>query len=207
MGGDGMRFNRNFFRNSVQPDFVLLTNENLTDAEVEDFYHRWEARYQGPGNAHRPAIANFIRDIKTMGFSQREMDFIQGLRWSLEEVSRAYGVPKPLLSDFERATFSNINAAERMFWRNTIVPELKFFEEQLTRMLLPRLGYPDLGLEFDLSVIEALQEDENQRVSREAQLLDRGVLTINEVRRQRGLPDVPWGDAWASVPGNAGTGK
>jgi phage portal protein BeeE len=75
------------------------------------------------------------------------------------------------------------------------VPELKFFEEQLTRMLLPRLGYPDLGLEFDLSVIEALQEDENQRVSREAQLLDRGVLTINEVRRQRGLPDVPWGDA------------
>ena len=138
-----------------------------------------------------------------MGFSQREMDFIQGLRWSLEEVSRAYGVPKPLLSDFERATFSNINAAERMFWRNTILPELKFFEEQLTRMLLPRLGYPDLGLEFDLSVIEALQEDENQRVSREAQLLDRGVLTINEVRRQRGLPDIPWGDAWASVPGNA----
>ena len=202
-----MRFNRNFFRNSAQPDFVLLTNENLTDAEVEDFYHRWEARYQGPGNAHRPAIANFIRDIKTMGFSQREMDFIQGLHWSLEEVSRAYGVPKPLLSDFERATFSNINAAERMFWRNTIVPELKFFEEQLTRMLLPGLGYPDLGLEFDLSVIEALQEDENQRVSREAQLLDQGVLTINEVRRQRGLPDVPWGDAWASVPGNAGTGK
>jgi HK97 family phage portal protein len=115
MGSDGMRFNRNFFRNSAQPDFVLLTNENMTDAEVEDFYHRWEARYRGPGNAHRPAIANFIRDIKTMGFSQREMDFIQGLRWSLEEVSRAYGVPKPLLSDFERATFSNINAAERMF--------------------------------------------------------------------------------------------
>jgi phage portal protein BeeE len=66
MGGDGMRFNRNFFRNSAQPDFVLLTNENMTDAEVEDFYHRWEARYRGPGNAHRPAIANFIRDIKTM---------------------------------------------------------------------------------------------------------------------------------------------
>lgn len=200
MGSDGMRFNRNFFRNSAQPDFVLLTSENLTDAEVEDFYHRWEARYRGPGNAHRPAIANFIRDIKTMGFSQREMDFIQGLRWSLEEVSRAYGVPKPLLADLERATFSNINAAERIFWRNTIVPELKFLEEQLTRMLLPRLGYPDLGLEFDLSVIEALQEDENKRVSREAQLLDRGVLTINEVRRQRGLPDVPWGDTWARAP-------
>ena len=133
----------------------------------------------GAAKAHRPAIASFVRDIKTLGFSQREMEFAQGLRWSLEEVSRAYGVPKPLLSDLERATFANINTTERMFWRNTILPELRFLEERLTRMLLPRLGCPDLVVEFDVSVIEALREDENSRVSREAQLLDRGVLTIN----------------------------
>ncbi len=194
MGCEGMRFNRNFLRNSAQPDFVMLTDESMTDSEISDFYDRWEARYRGPGNAHRPAIANFIRDIKPLGLSHRDMDFIQGLRWSLEEVSRAFGVPKPLLGDFERATFANVNAAERIFWRNTIVPELKFFEEQLTRMLLPRLGYPDLSLEFDLASIEALQEDENQRVAREMQLLDRGVLTINELRRHRNLPDLPWGN-------------
>ncbi len=203
MGKDGLRFNRNFFRNSAQPDFVLLTNESMTDSEVQDFYNRWEDRYRGPAKAHRPAIASFVRDIKTLGFSQREMEFIQGLRWSLEEVSRTYGVPKPLLSDLERATFSNVNAAERMFWRNTILPELQFFEERLNRMLLPRLGYPDLVVEFDVSLIEALREDENSRVSREAQLLDRGVLTINEVRRTRNLPDVPWGDTWAKAPGSA----
>ena len=33
-------------------------------------------------------------------------------------------------------------------------------------MLLPRLGYPELTLEFDLTTIEALQEDENRRVQR-----------------------------------------
>ena len=199
MGRDGLSFNRNFLRNSAQPDFVLLTNESLTDADVQDFYDRWDARYRGPGNAHRPAIANYVSDIKTLGLTHREMDFIQGLRWSLEEVSRAYGVPKPLLSDLERATFANINAAERIFWRNTMVPEMRFLEEQLTRQLLPRLGYPDLALEFDLGSIEALQETESDRVSRDVQLLDRGVLTINEVRRQRGLPDVPWGDSWAGA--------
>jgi len=31
-------------------------------------------------------------------------------------------------------------------------------------------------------------------------MLDRGVLTINEVRRTRSLPDVPWGDIWAKDP-------
>ena len=72
-------------------------------------------------------------------------------------------------------------------------------EEQLSLMLLPRLGYPELTLEFDLSAIEALQEDENRRVQREVQLLDRGVLTINEVRRQRDMPDVAWGDTWSKA--------
>ncbi len=204
MGREGLRYNRNFLRNSARPDFVVLTDENMTDQEINDFYSAWDARYRGPANPYRPAVANFIRDIKTLGFSQRDMDFIQGLRWSLEEVSRAFGVPKPLLSDFERATYANVNAAERMFWRNTMVPEMQFLEEHLNRMLLPRIGYPDLTASFDLNSIEALKEDENRRVTRDSQLLDRGVLTINEVRRSRGLPDVPWGDTWARRPRQAG---
>ena len=203
MGRDGLRFNRNFLLNSARPDFILLTNESMNDVEAEEFYNRWEARHKGPANPNRPAIASFIRDIKTLGFTHRDMEFIQGLRWSLEDVSRVFGVPKPLLSDLERATFANINASERMFWRNTMEPEIGFLEEQINRMLLPRLGYPDLQIKFDLSGIEALREDENSRVSREAQLLDRGVLTINEVRRSRDLPDVPWGDTWAKAPSPA----
>ena len=56
------------------------------------------------------------------------MEFIQGLRWSLEEVSRTYGVPKPLLSDLERATFSNVNAAERMFGATPYSPSCSFLK-------------------------------------------------------------------------------
>ena len=197
MGLDALKFNRSFFKNYAMPDVIFTTEEAMSDEEVDDFYERWEKRYRGPGNAHRPAIASFIKDIKTVsnvGFSQKEMEFVQGLRWSLEDVSRVYGVPLPLLSDYQHATFANINTAERLFWRNTMVPEIKFIEEQLNEKLLPQLGYPELRVEFDLSDVEALREDEDNRVERESKLLDRGVLTINEVRRQHDLPDVPWGD-------------
>lgn len=200
MAHDSLRFNQSLLQNSAQPDFLLLTDSQLTDTEIQTFYHQWETRYQGPQNAHRPAIANFIKDIKTLGLSPRDMDFIQSLRWSLEDISRAYGVPKPLLSDLERATFANINAAERIFWRATIVPQLQFLQEQLNQMLLPRLGYPQHTLQFDLSAIEALQEDQNKRVQRQIQLLDRGVLTINELRQQHNLPPVPWGQGPTSPP-------
>ena len=206
MGHEGLRFNRHLLRNSARPDFLLLTNQELNDAQLEDFYARWEQRYQGPGNAHRPAVASAVRDVKTLGLSHRDIDFIQGLRWSLEEVSRTYGVPKLLLGDFERATYANVQASERLFWRNTVVPEVRFLEDQLNRALLPKLGYPNLTAEFDLSVIEALQEDENSRVQRETALLDRGVLTINEVRRERNLPEVPWGDGYGAGDGQSTPG-
>ncbi len=52
MGGDGLRFNRKLSTQLRQPDFVLLTDAQLTDSEIEEFYSRWEARYRGP--AKRP---------------------------------------------------------------------------------------------------------------------------------------------------------
>ena len=52
-----------------------------------------------------------------------------------------------------------------------------------------------------MNAVEALGDDEGAKVAREAQLLDRGVLTINEFRRSRNLPDVPWGDEWANAAG------
>ena len=193
MAQDSLRYNRSFLQNSAQPDYILLTDQQLTDQDINDFYQRWETRHRGPHNARRPAIANFIKDIKPLSTTPRDLDFIQTLRWSLEEVARAYGVPKPLLSDLERATFANINAAERIFWRNTIVPQLHLLADQLNHHLLPQLGYHHLQIQFDLTSIEALQEDQNKRVQREIQLLDRGVLTINELRQNHHLPPVPWG--------------
>ena len=37
-------------------------------------------------------------------------------------------------------------------------------------------------------------EDETESVDSETKLLDRGVLTINEVQRRQNLPEVPWGN-------------
>ena len=37
-------------------------------------------------------------------------------------------------------------------------------------------------------------EDETERVDSETKLLDRGVLTLNEVRRRQEREEVPWGN-------------
>ena len=75
-----------------------------------------------------------------------------------------------------------------------MIPEIRFIEEQLSQKLLTQLGYPEITLRFETSNIEAQRQDEDSLVNRQSMLLDREVLTFNEVRRQHNLPDVPWGD-------------
>ena len=49
MGHEGLLFNRNLLRNSARPDFLLLTNQEMNETELEEFYTRWESRYRGGG--------------------------------------------------------------------------------------------------------------------------------------------------------------
>lgn len=194
MGWDALRYNRNTFRNGAIPDYILLADQELTDTQAQEFYRRWEDRFQGPDRPHRPAIVSSVRDIRPLAFNQREMEFIEGLRWTVKDVSKVYGVPETMLAELQHATLANMEALERWFWRSTTIPEATMLADRITSSLLPKLGFPDYQVEFDFGGIEALSEGEDQRLKREAEYLDRGVLTINEIRRSRGLEDVPWGN-------------
>lgn len=193
MGLDAISFNRNTLRNGGIPDLVFLAMEGFTQEQVDDFYRRWDQRFGGPSNAHRPAIVNDVQDVKELAFSHREMEWLMGLKWNVQDTSRVYGVPATMLGELEFATLANMEALERIFWRNTMMPEAQTIQETVNRML-QALGFLDIHMEFDFSGIQALAEGEEQRLKRELEYLDRGVMTINEVRRSREMEDVPWGN-------------
>ena len=191
---DSMKYNRNALRNGGIPDYILFGTPDMTDKEIEDFYARWETRFSGPDKAHRPAIASSISDMKSLAFSQREMEWLDGLRWGLEETSRVYGVPQPFLGSLREATLANVETLERIFWRTTMIPEITFLQDRITHDAIPKLGFRGITASFDLEKIDVLTEQEEPRLKRETEYLDRGVLSVNEVRISRGLPPVAGGD-------------
>lgn len=197
MGSEALRFNRNFFANSAMPGDVAITTEGvLTEEEVADFYQRWDDRYRGTARAHRPVLLGGGMDAKKLGTSQRDMDFVKGLEWSVEEVSRAFGVPKVFLSELEHATLANVATLERFLWRNTIAPELRLLEDVVNRSVAPLFDeFPgQRRVQFDLDAIESLRDSENDRIDRQVRLVQAGVVTVNEIRAEHSLPPVPWGD-------------
>jgi len=196
MGFEAQRFNRNFFANSATPGDVAITSEeNPTDEEVSAFYSRWNSRFKGSSRSHRPILLGRGMDAKRLGLTQRDMEFSKALEWSVEEVSRAFGVPTVFLGELENATLSNVSTFERFLWRNTIVPELKLIEDSLNRSLIPAFGLStyEYRFKFDISSVEALKDSEDSQVAREVSLVNAGVMTPNEVRARHGLEAEDWG--------------
>ncbi len=187
MGRDALKGNRSGMENDATPGVLFETDMQFTDAQVDAFYKNWALKHEGPKNKLRPGVLSPGMKASQVGFSPKDMEYLNTLRWTVEDVARAFNVPKPLLHDLERATYANIETTRRMFWETCIVPELKFFEEALREYLLPMFGDPSLVAEFDTSNIEALRESETERARRIKMYVSAGVMTVEEARAEVGL--------------------
>ena len=189
MGDEALRYNRRFYLNSTMPNDVVITNEEGSQEEMERVLEEWDARVYEPGMAHRPFVLFGGVDMKRLGGPKNDLDFIGSLQWSVEEVSRSFGVPKVFLSEYEDATLSNIAAMEQFLWRNTIIPELRFLADGFNRGLIG--GYETAGenleIRFDLSDIEAVQESQSEKAERLGSLVESGIMTVEEARAELGL--------------------
>ena len=97
-------------------------------------------------------------DWKEMGFSPKDMDFIESKNMAAREVALAFGVPPMLLGIPGDNTFANFTEANRSFWRQTVVPLVLRVADNLALWLEPHAG-GTLAIAPDLDQVEALSAD------------------------------------------------
>ena len=105
----------------------------------------------------------------------------------LRVIADAFDLPPLFLGlehDVNRSTAAELND---LAFRSAIVPTARLFAEHLTRDAIgKKLGWGDL--EFVFTDVDARNEMEEAQI--QEILLRTGVLTVNEVRRMRGLPEI-----------------
>ena len=114
----GLLHNRNMFANGGIPDFLLLTDSVTVQAEVDEFYARWDKKYSGPEKQHRPAFMGGIKAVERMAFSNRDSEFKELLNWYIQESARTYGVPEPFLGLLANASLQNVANLYRFLWEH-----------------------------------------------------------------------------------------
>jgi HK97 family phage portal protein len=178
-------WNKAMLDNAARPSGALVYaagDTSLTTEQFERLKAELESAYQGPANAGRPMILEGGLDWKEMGFSPKEMEFIEAKNAAARDIALAFGVPPMLLGIPGDNTYANYAEANRVFWRQTIVPLVSRVSAGLARFLEP---HAEGQLQFvpDLDQIEALSQDRDALWHR---LNDASFLTSDEKREAVG---------------------
>jgi len=177
-------------KNNGRPDFILKSKQNLSKPQIKQLREEWMQLYGGRKSG-MPAVITGELELDKIGFSPREMQNLQGRKYTREEIFAAYGVPMSKATT-EDVNLANAQVGELQYQRDTIKGRLTMVQDKLNQDLIS-LYDERLFVAFD----ENIPEDEIFLHTKTTDYLDKGVITINEVREQEGKEPVEWGQvAW-----------
>ncbi len=161
--------------------------QNVTPEHHERLIRWWQDEIEGTGRVPILSVENKPEVLRFGGGTDADLR----LQWQeclLRVIADAFDLPPQYLGverDVNRSTAAEM--ADQAF-QQAIVPTARLFAEYLTRdAIAKKLGWNDL--EFVYTDVDS-SGDEMEEAQIQAILLQNGVLTVNEVRRMRGLPPI-----------------
>ncbi|KKM22872.1 hypothetical protein LCGC14_1620930, partial [marine sediment metagenome] len=188
-------YNRDFFQNQAIPH-GMLSMIDMPNEQLLKFRAYWENHVKG--KAHKFPITNFKTDFQKFITTNREMEFLNSQKWYANLVCAMFGTtPGELginVSPTGTASRATQEGQERVHLRKAIKPLLAIEEYHINTEIIPEF----FGEEEEVTVMYQCKELDLAEELRQQKIdesdLDRGVRTINEVRIERGLDPVEWGD-------------
>lgn len=180
-----------FLRNDATPRALVVYPEGTTmTAEQKEHMRQIFQAHHGGDNRGGIGFITGGANIHRLALNMQELD-LTALR-SVPEARICAGFRVPpevagLSVGMAHSTENNLAAADVRFTQRTLVPMWKRDAGELTRDLAAEFG-DGLTIEYDLSEVAALQEDETAKVTRTVALFEKNGILVDELREAIGLP-------------------
>lgn len=187
-----------FERGLMTNDYFTFPN-GLTELQRADFKEYLRKRASGVANAHNPLLLAEGGDWKRLAITAKDAQLLELLQYTSVDVARVFGVPPHMIGETDKSTSwgSGIEQLSLGFVRYTVMPHIVRFAKEFSRKLFPTVGakVSEYFIAFDTDAIaqgDAKAQGEFIRIALGGNQLP-GFMTIDEVRRMRGLPPLPDG--------------
>ena len=158
--------------------------QNLNPVQHERLIRWWQDEIEGTGKVPILSAESKPEVLRFGGGTDADLR-LQWQEFLLRVIANAFDLPPLFLGlegDVNRATAGELSAEA---FRTAVVPTARLLAEHLTRDAIAKaLGWDDL--EFVFTDVDAPNEREQAEIHEI--LLRSGVMTVDEVRRMRGLP-------------------
>jgi HK97 family phage portal protein len=190
--------NSQLLKHNAIPHGILKTDQSLRPEEADQLERRWESKYGQVKAGRKIAVLGKGTSFEALSFTPELIKLFELKRWNLYTILAKYGIPPRVANINDKTTsLSGKDTSEQhsAFWKYTLIPILRQFEQILESQFFIRFGLKEQGV-FDLRDIPELQESEDAQSKRDIAEINAGLKTINDVLKERGKETKPWGDMW-----------
>lgn len=182
-------YQRDFFINNGRPDAIIKSMGNLKQSDKDELKEGWKKKYTGPGKNSKLAILTGGLEYQQISLTQREMDYIESMKFTRDDIMTAFKVPKPLLAVVDDVNRANSETAMYIFLAETIVPDMRDLCEKINEELVA----PDFDDTMYIDFKDPTPENRESLMTEYNSGLEHNWLLINEVRQREGYPPIKGG--------------
>lgn len=171
----------------------IISSKNeliLTGADKEVIQRDLNNRLGGAKNANKIVALQGAVDYKQLGMSATDMQLLGMRAEHLRAVCGLFGVQSIIFGDVTSSTYANMQEAMKDFYNQTCIPLMEQILAQKNKQLVKRynaitgLNYK---IEIDKNDIDALKPSQQEQATYLISLLDKGIITIEDVKTELNL--------------------
>ena len=178
-----------FFTNGCNLSGVLTVQGQLNDKQREQIRNSWNQAYANGGNGL--AILQGNMEYKPIQLNAADSQMLESRQFNVTDIARFFGISPVLLGDLTHTSFGTLEAVQQMFLLHTLQPYITLIEEEFTRKLFKS---SEKNMYVNLDETAMLKTDKTALADYYTKLLEKGVLCVNEVRKELGYSNIEGGD-------------
>jgi HK97 family phage portal protein len=186
------QYGQNFFRRGPTPGGVLTIPGTVKKEERDAMRKSFETTYGGSKNAGRVVVLTGGNTFEPLVLPNKDAEFLESRRFSVEEVCRIYGVPPHKLADLTRSTNNNIEHQSIEAVQDCLLPWCRRLETEANVKLY---GRNTMGRRYtSLNLNTLLRGDSRTQTENLATQVNTAMATPNEARELLERNPLPDGD-------------
>jgi HK97 family phage portal protein len=174
-----------YLSNRASPSYALTTETILTVEQMRQLRAAWDEQTQVVKSGGTPILGSGLKPVP-LGVAPGDALLVDTFNMSIEDVARAFGLPKSLLGVDETA--SNAQTLARQWVNLSLGGHVEMWEQALEKTF--QMG-ADECVEFDTHAL--LRLSPNEEATRLKELVVGSILSSDEARAVLSLPAVEGG--------------
>ena len=170
--------------NSGRPNSVLTSEKSLGQIGRDRLRASFQQSHAGSSNSGKALVLEDGVTAASFQLTAVEMQFIESRHLNREEVCGVYDTAPPIVHILDKATFSNISAQMRAFYRDTMAPPLEFIQSVMDKYVG---SYWSRKNAMKFAVDDVIRGDWETRSQSGQAAVNSGGMTPNEYRQLMGL--------------------